>query len=156
EDRLMVFCRSHDEVEKLGALLGLQPFTSRTRDTNEETMKAWLAGKQRVMISTSILGCGLDYPSVRHVLHAGISYNLISQHQAESRGGRDGQPATAITYVPAHHRPPRNPSGKYGLTELQEWAAEEKRCLRISRSLYLDGVAVTCSLLPSCNMCAVC
>ncbi|KAF8160065.1 P-loop containing nucleoside triphosphate hydrolase protein [Crassisporium funariophilum] len=156
EDRLMVFCRTHDDVEKLGALLGLQPFTSRTRDTNEGTMKEWLEGKQKVMISTSILGCGLDYPSVRHVLHAGISYNMISQHQAESRGGRDGLPAMAITYVPAHHRPPRHPSGKYGLTELQEWAAEEKRCLRISRSLYLDGVAVTCSLLPSCTLCAVC
>jgi len=158
DDRLMVFCRSRQEVERLAECVGVPAFTSDTAEINPQTMDRWTKGDQKVMVSTSILGCGLDYPSVRHVLHCGIAYSMIDQHQQESRAGRDGEPAMAITYVPATQRPPSDLGSKdrYGLKELHTWAANSQQCLRIIQSLYLDGVAVTCLLLTGCTLCAYC
>jgi hypothetical protein len=155
DDRLMVFCRTHNDVDRLSGLLKVPPFTSHTAESNTETMKKWTQGDKKVMVSTSILGCGLDYPSVRHVVHCGIAYSMIDQHQQESRAGRDGQPATAVTYVSATQKPLGGNSA-YGLRELQRWASNLQQCLRIIQSQYLDGVGVTCSLLPGCTLCAYC
>lgn len=100
EDRAMIFCRSHDAVKKLAEALGLPAYTSRTAETNVHTMKVWLDGRENVMVCTSILGCGLDYPSVRDVIHLDVAHSMLDQHQQESRGGRDGRPCNATTYVP--------------------------------------------------------
>lgn len=158
QDRMLVYCRSHAQVETLAKLLGIAPFTSSSIDTNGDSMAAWLRGKQKVIVATSILGCGLDYPSVRHVLHCGIAYTMIDQHQQESRAGRDGAPAMAITYVPAIQYSAINPpsDNDHGLHDLQRWARTEDQCLRVAPSLYLDGVAVTCMLLPGCVLCFYC
>ena len=156
DDRLMVFCRTHADLEKLSASVKVPAFSSHTVDKNKETMEMWIQGERKVMISTSILGCGLDYPSVRHVLHFGIAHSMIDQHQQESRAGRDGKSAMAITYVSANQRQSSNSSSGYGRQELERWARNVHQCLRIIQSQYLDGVAVTCSLLPACTLCAYC
>lgn len=156
-DRMMIFCRSHNDVERVSTALGVPGFTSRTTDTNEATMMDWRSGKHQVIVSTSILGCGLDYPSVRHVLHCGIAHSMIDQHQQESRAGRDSLRALAITYVSASSRRPIKIAKElYGLGELHDWSASPNQCLRIIPSSYLDGVPVTCSLLPRCELCSFC
>lgn len=158
DDRLMVFCRTHQDVARLAKALNVPAFTSRTVEHNHATMDQWLRGETRVMVSTSILGCGLDYPSVRHVLHCGIAYSMLAQHQEESRAGRDGRPAMAITYVSNQHQASSysGSGGNYGLSELHAWAATQQQCLQIIPSLYLDGVPITCSLLPGCTFCFYC
>ena len=94
--------------------------------------------------------------SVRHILHFGIAHSMIDQHQPESRAGRDGKSAMAITYVSANQRQSSNSSSGYGRQELEHWARNVHQCLRIIQSQYLDGVAVTCSLLLACTLCAYC
>ena len=158
EDRLMVFCRSRGEVESLSHSLSIPPYTSATPDENEATMAKWRSGVNKIMVSTSLLGCGLDYASIRHVLHCNIAYTMLDQHQQESRAGRDGMRAHAITYVPASGRSFKadNSKSTFGLGQLQTWAHMIDQCLRIIPSAYLDGVPVTCSLLPGCELCAFC
>lgn len=155
-DRLMVFCRTKEDVTALSSALHVPGFTSQTTETNDETLRKWRSGENTVIITTSILGCGLDYPSVRHVLHWGIAYSMIDQHQQESRAGRDGQRAEAITYVASPSRRSSHSANSYGLSELQKWSTSGDMCLRAIPSSYLDGVPITCSLLPNCELCLYC
>lgn len=152
----MVFCRSHSDVTELSTALSVAGFTARDVSTNANTMQDWRSGRQVVMISTSILGCGLDYPHVRHVIHNDTAYTMIDQHQQESRAGRDGKRALAITYTTASSLRARAQSGSYGAAELGTWAASTKQCLRVIPSSYIDGVPITCSLLPRCELCSYC
>ncbi len=139
-------------------LWGVTGMTSHSTESNEEAMERWRSGAQRVMVSTSLLGCGLDYASVRHVIHCGIAYSMIDQHQQESRAGRDGQRAMAITYTrPTIQRTSKVPEDAYGLVELEELgSASSDQCLRVIPSSYLDGVPVTCLLLPGAELCCFC
>lgn len=156
-DRLMVFCRSHEDVEALSAALKVPSYTSQTTDTNADTMHKWRSGKNIVMVSTTILGCGFDYASVRHVLHCNFAYTMIDQHQQESRAGRDGRRAEIITYISAGFKPSKRVANhSFGRSELEKWAASAEQCLRTIPSSYLDGVPVTCSLLPKCELCCYC
>ncbi|KJA16332.1 hypothetical protein HYPSUDRAFT_207128 [Hypholoma sublateritium FD-334 SS-4] len=157
DDRLMVFCRSHKEVDILSKALGVQGFTSQTVDTNSHTMESWRAGKPKCIISTSILGCGFDYSAVRHVMHWGPAYTMIDHYQQESRAGRDGKRAEAITYIEEPYRPTKcTPDDLFGAGDLNKWAVATNQCLRIIPSSYLDGVPITCSLLPDCELCSYC
>ncbi|KAF8963704.1 hypothetical protein BDZ97DRAFT_1919490 [Flammula alnicola] len=134
-------------------------FVARTMlDTNPATMEAWLEGRSKVMVSTSILGCGLDYPNVRDVIHVDVAYTMIDQYQQESRGGRDGLPCRVITYVPEERQasPEMDLDDIFGRKEVYEWSMNTDQCLRILQSLYLDGVAVSCLFLPGCTLCAYC
>ena len=82
---------------------------------------------------------------------------MIDQHQQESRAGRDGQRAMAITYTrPTIQRTSKVPEDAYGLVELEDWAASSDQCLRVIPSSYLDGVPVTCLLLPGAELCCFC
>ncbi|KJA23649.1 hypothetical protein HYPSUDRAFT_114620, partial [Hypholoma sublateritium FD-334 SS-4] len=157
DDRLMVFCRSHEDVEALSTALNVPGYTSQTADTNAATMRKWRSGENIVMVSTTILGCGFDYANVRHVLHWNTAYTMIDQHQQESRAGRDGRRAEAITYISAGFEPSKRASERsFGRPELEEWAASTEQCLRTIPSSYLDGVPVTCSLLQKCEYCWYC
>ncbi|KAF8953005.1 hypothetical protein BDZ97DRAFT_1930113 [Flammula alnicola] len=158
KDRAMVFCRSHNASEMLAVEFKVKPYTSATVDTNPATMEAWLEGRSKVMVSTSILGCGLDYPNVRDVIHVDVAYTMIDQYQQESRGGRDGLPCRVITYVPEERQasPEMDLDDIFGRKEVYEWSMNTDQCLRILQSLYLDGVAVSCLFLPGCTLCAYC
>lgn len=157
EDRAMVFCRSQNAAEKLAQYFGVPAYTSQTESTNAETMKAWLGGIQKVMVSTSILGCGLDYSSVRDVIHVDVAHSMLDQHQQESRGGRDGILCRATTYVPLGRiPPPMTDSADFGRKELYAWSEQDNQCLRNIPSKYLDGVDVTCAILPGCVPCTYC
>ncbi|KAH9477263.1 ATP-dependent DNA helicase tlh1 [Psilocybe cubensis] len=155
-DRLMVFCRTKEDVTALSDALRVPGFTSHTTETNDDTLRKWRSGENIVIVATSILGCGLDYPSVRHVLHWGIAHSMVDQHQQESRAGRDGQRAEAITYVASPSRRYSKSATAHGLSELEKWSSSTDMCLRAIPSSYLDGVPITCSLLPNCELCAYC
>jgi superfamily II DNA helicase RecQ len=54
---------------------------------NKEAMVRWIAGKPKIMTSTSILGCGIDYHNIRDVIHRDPSFSMLDQYQEDSRGG---------------------------------------------------------------------
>jgi superfamily II DNA helicase RecQ len=157
EDRAMVFCRTHNDTEVLARAFGVHAYTSKTATTNAETMRRWIDGNQKIMVCTSILGCGLDYPSVRDVVHYGVAYSMLDQHQQESRGGRDGNVCRATTYAPLGKKfAPAKDTEDFGQTELCAWLEQDSGCLRAIPSKYLDGCSVQCVILPGCAPCAHC
>ena len=48
------------------------------------------SGKKRVIIATSALSMGVNFPDVRYVVHWGPARNLLEHHQQAGRAGRDG------------------------------------------------------------------
>ena len=54
--------------------------------------------KLRVIISTIAFGMGVEVPDIRQVVHWGRSKSILTHWQEVGRGGRDGQPCTAIWY----------------------------------------------------------
>ena len=47
-------------------------------------------GKTRVVISSSALSMGVNFPDVRYIINWGPARNLLDQHQEIGRAGRDG------------------------------------------------------------------
>jgi hypothetical protein len=61
------------------------------------------AGYVRVVIASSSLSMGIDFPNVKYVIHFGPSRSLTGQLQEAGRAGRDGSSAySIITYLPKH------------------------------------------------------
>ncbi|KAF8235417.1 hypothetical protein L208DRAFT_1109907, partial [Tricholoma matsutake] len=46
-------------------------------------------GEERRLCCSSILGVGLDFPNITHVIHRGYPHNVISFVQETGRMGRD-------------------------------------------------------------------
>ena len=47
-------------------------------------------GIQRIIVASSALSMGVDFPNVRYVINWGPARSLIEQHQEAGRAGRDG------------------------------------------------------------------
>ncbi|CAA7265621.1 unnamed protein product [Cyclocybe aegerita] len=156
-ERALIFCRSKNQANSIGASLGVQPFHADSLDTNQQAMADFLQGRQKVLPTTAFLGCGFNYLHIRDVVHASVSHSMIDQYQEDSRGGRDGAMCRAVTFVDPS-RTPNSPNDHFdlGFNDLVQWSKKRDQCLRIIPSLYLDGVAVTCLLLTGAVLCAYC
>ena len=155
QDRCLIFCRSIDDTKKLGSLLGVHPFHSECED--DIPVQSFRGGQQQVLPTTIRLGCGFHYAQIRDVIHCDLGYSIIDQYQEDSRGGRDGKPCRAITFVNENRpRPVDKSLYDLGSQAVWEWSNKLDQCLRIIPSCFLDGVAVTCDLLPGAQLCAFC
>ena len=154
DDRALVFCRSHSDTKEIANALGVQPYFAGAED---QIIKDFISGKQKVLPTTTALGAGFHYDSIRHVIHYKFGYSILDHYQEDSRGGRDGKRCDAITYE--YENTFRGlPEDEYdiGRCALKEWATQTGRCLRIIPSCFLDGVAVTCTLLKDAEKCSYC
>lgn len=61
--------------------------------------QAWLEGSLPFLVCTNAFGMGINKPDVRWVLHFQPPPALADYIQEVGRGGRDGQPATALMLV---------------------------------------------------------
>lgn len=157
KDRAIVFCRTIDDADLLAKRLKVIAFHSRNANTNEKVYGEWLSGQNCVMVSTSILGCGLDYPSIRDVIHYELGYTILDQYQEECRGGRDGLPARAVTFVTAGFKTSyKKQPYDLGSRDLLPAALSTEKCRRLVPSMALDGVATTCTTLAGAIYCDNC
>ncbi|KAL5344194.1 hypothetical protein ACLOAV_010842 [Pseudogymnoascus australis] len=77
-DKIIMYCQSRDDVGKLGEILGCPTYTSKsgTEEEKAEILSEWLSRpEQPVIVATSALGIGFDYPFVLNlsVLQAPVS-----------------------------------------------------------------------------------
>ena len=61
------------------------------------------SGSVRVIIASSSLSMGVDFPNVQYVIHYGPSRTLTGQLQEAGRAGRDGKQAFNIIYFLGKH-----------------------------------------------------
>lgn len=65
----------------------------------ERVMKSFKEnGKKRVVIASTALCMGINFPDIRYVIHWGPPRNLLDYHQQSGRAGRDGKPANIIIF----------------------------------------------------------
>ena len=155
----LVFCRSHETTEHLASLLGCPSYhrDERTVDELRNIYDEFTGGDgQNVMVSTSLLGAGVDIPHVRHVWHFGVPWSLIDYIQETGRGGRDGRPAHShvFTWKAELQSSPRKL--QYTEDAMRQLLTQPSDCRRVLISQILDNRPTSCTLLKRSNFCDHC
>jgi superfamily II DNA or RNA helicase len=171
--RALVYCMTRREVEALHAYLEERgvpnTFLHARLETTEDKvqrLRSWEEGALRVMITTSVLGCGYNYPAVRLVIHRGSCFTLAGFHQESGRGGRDGEKTVcAIVSSPAYRRSVESrlsndaveDRGELSrLKQTNRWIEDNDVCRRFNLHRLLDGRAEVCAFSPGALACDVC
>jgi len=100
--------------------------------------------ENQVLVSTSALEEGFDYPSIRAVIYLNLPYSFIGFLQGSGRGGRDSRESIAIIFYNPRDRL-ENPSDSLDKSYSRKYLREAV-CLRRVISYYLDQVIIdSCS-----------
>ena len=96
-------------------------------------------GILRVVIATTALSTGVNFPDIRFIINWGPARNILDQHQEAGRAGRDGLPSYNIII--------------YHGNQLRKFV-NAKSCLRMAAYESLDDTIT--SLKPGHNCCTYC
>jgi superfamily II DNA helicase RecQ len=155
--RGLVYCRSKERVEELARLIGCQPFhADRPIEERTASFKDWVDGRQRFMVCTSLLGCGVDVEGVSAVFHLGTPWSILDFVQESGRAGRGGKPAVSVVFASYDEREPDGENDLYGKRTMREWVLQNSLCRRTTLSSFLDGGRITCLLLKGAILCDIC
>jgi superfamily II DNA or RNA helicase len=109
--RVIVYMQTRAAVDTLCSILCCEASTAAYRYhagmANEDRVraqKAWAdnvdgAERFKVMVATSAFGTGIDYPSIRAVVHVEGARSLLEFIQESGRAGRDGHAAESIVLL---------------------------------------------------------
>ena len=147
----VVYCGSRKATETLAEALAGEGISARAYHAGlEKTDRAdrldWFLNEDgAVMVATIAFGMGIDKPDVRFVIHADPPAAIEAYWQEVGRGGRDGEPAEAVTLYSASDM--AWALERIRRRELPEAVAQVQ--IRKARQLYamLDG--------PACRAAAV-
>ncbi|KAJ6462643.1 hypothetical protein C8R47DRAFT_96617 [Mycena vitilis] len=162
-DRCIIFCQSVRDTKKVAEIYGGEPYYSQQTEegkaNNVKIFNAWRNGTHKIIVSTSLLGSGTDYPAVRDTINYGLPWSMFDLEQQIDRAGRDDKECTATTFVWPQNliRPAEEtdvPLVDLGGDILAAWANGDV-CLHEPLSLFFDGSAQTCLTIPSllCDVC---
>lgn len=111
EDTGIIYCLTKASVDDLSRFLYRQgikakPYHAGLSSKDKETNLAqWMNKEIQVIVATIAFGMGIDFPSVRYVIHANIPTSLEGFSQESGRASRDGLPSKSyLLYDPADSR----------------------------------------------------
>ena len=111
----------------------------------------------RCIVGTIAFGLGLQIPDVRYVIHWGPPKNMLQYWQEVGRGGRDGEPCTAIMYLPRYSTNKTRVSSDL-LSMIQE---RKSSCMRkrVLKEFQIEGISdddidSCCGSLECCTACS--
>lgn len=111
EDTGIIYCLTKASVDDLSRFLYRQGIKAKpyhaglsTKD-KEANLAQWMNKEIQVIVATIAFGMGIDFPSVRYVIHANIPTSLEGFSQESGRASRDGLPSKSyLLYDPADSR----------------------------------------------------
>jgi superfamily II DNA or RNA helicase len=108
--RGLIYVRTRAEADQVRAALQCHLYTGEQDGDVDRawSLRDWSRGEgSRWLVATTALAEGLDYPSIRTVLHIGPPDSLLTWAQQAGRGGRDGRSGmAAIVLDPEWQRLP--------------------------------------------------
>ncbi|CAD0056321.1 unnamed protein product [Aureobasidium pullulans] len=140
----VIYCRSIDQCKDMAKELGCAYYYGGSID-NEDKLAVWME-TGGLIVATSALGTGVDFPGIVFILHIDLPYGMIDYAQESGRAGRAGEEVDSIIIVEQGKvESIRQASRIRGLDE--EIIAEfvtTRECRRQVMSRYLDGKIVEC------------
>lgn len=151
----VVYSRSRDQCEQLAKELRCAYYHAGAAD-NEERLEAWLE-RGGLIVATSALGTGVDFPGIIFTLHVDIPYGMIDFAQESGRAGRAGEDVDSVVIVEDGKAERQSASGRGGVDEgvMCDFIVT-KGCRRRVMGLYLDNKEVECSQDASTAKCDKC
>jgi superfamily II DNA or RNA helicase len=141
QDKIILYCRTRDEVALLANTLGYSSYTSESGSDEKKAaiLSGWLSNlDQPAIAATSALGIGFDYPHVRWVVHVNAPDEVSAFSQESGRAGRDGRKASSIVMLSATWKPqldqPLSPD-----REAMQLYLTQRYCSRGVLSQFLDA-----------------
>ena len=158
-ERVLLFCNSRDECDRMARLLGWRPYHSSIPvEERSEAMKLWKDGAILGLAATSMLNCCLDYPNIRYVFHLGPPRDVIDYYQAIGHSARAGGAGKSIIYFdPASLKKVMGDAhDPFGRGIIYDMLCDTSLCRRLRPNFFLDGIGIPCAMLPSAQLCDVC
>ena len=90
----VVYCNSKAQCEAIAAELECAYYHADLVDRTNR-LEVWVA-EGGLIVATSALGTGVDFPGIMFVLHVGMPWSMIDYAQESRRGGRAGETTDSI------------------------------------------------------------
>ena len=138
----VVYCRSRTQCETLAHELGCAYYHAEA-DGREERIADW-AESGGLIVATSALGTGVDFPGITLVLHVDIPWGMIDFAQESGRAGRQGEDVDSVIVMEEG----RIDRLRYKMQSPDEQAMLEfvrtRGCRRKINGRFLDGLEHDC------------
>ena len=106
-DTGIIYCLTKASVDDLSKFLYRQGYKAKAyhagiaNKEREKVLDSWMKDEVDIIVATIAFGMGIDYPSVRYVIHLNIPTSLEGYVQEVGRASRDGLPSKAyLLYDP--------------------------------------------------------
>lgn len=146
--RFIIYTCTRADADSVSDQLQCPKYYSDSGDVDEkqEAMQQWRSGQHKVMVATSAFGVGIDFPSVRQVIHMGVPTDMIGFAQEIGRLSRDGQGGFSRVILPKGWQSSNLPSLRDQRRSAVSTLAmsvylHQNRCLSAVLSRFLDGVS---------------
>ena len=139
------FC-PNDSKRREDCLIGI--YHSLTVECNKNRIMKSLKedGKTRIVLATTALSMGVNFPTIRQVIMFGPPRTILDFHQEAGRAGRDGKLSEVILYY-------HGQQSSQCESEIKEFL-REKGCIRVAAYMSLDKEVTP--LEPGHQCCSSC